>query len=423
MTAKITFFPVANGDMTLVRLADTEKTSILIDMNIRQAADNPDEETYDVATALRQRLQRDANGRPYVDVLLLSHPDKDHCTGLSKHFYLGDLDNYPDDKKADAEKRIVIREMWSSPIVFRRASKNHTLCDDAKAFNTEAKRRVKVNRNKHFHVSDGDRILLLGEDENGKTEDLRAILIRPGEKFSKIRGQYTHFLEALLIAPFPKTDDDTEEVLSKNHSSVILNLKIAASWYESDGCHFLTGGDAEVAIWERVWEEYRDSPEKLEYDLLQAPHHCSWHTLSYDSWSAKGEDAVVSTDARSALSQARENASIVSSSKPIRDDDSDPPCIRAKREYLDILKNKSGIFRCTGEYPKTNAVKPLEFEVNKNGGISIASSAASAPTIITSSPTPRAGSGTITKSTNKPKTSIILLTLLSISSILLMMRS
>lgn len=85
MAAKITFFQVGNGDMTLVRLADTSVTSILIDSNIRVAADDPDDETPDVASALRKRLLIDANLRPYVDVFLLSHPDQDHCRGLAKH--------------------------------------------------------------------------------------------------------------------------------------------------------------------------------------------------------------------------------------------------------------------------------------------------------------------------------------------------
>jgi hypothetical protein len=69
---------------------------------------------------------------------------------------------------------------------------------------------------------------------------------------------------------------------------------------------------------------------------LQTPHHCSWHSLSYDSWSELREDAEVSQDARSALSQIRDKGKIVASSAPIKDDDCDPPCWGAKREYEDI---------------------------------------------------------------------------------------
>jgi hypothetical protein len=388
--ALISYFPVGTGDMTLVRLADSDETSLLIDINIRDAADDPNDPTRDVAGDLRSRLKRDAKGRPYVDGFLLSHPDKDHCTGLRKHFYLGRPEDYPDDAKKDAEKKIFIRQLWSSPLAFRRASKRHTLCEDAKAFNTEAKRRVQVNRDKQFvGVGDGDRILILGEDENGKTSDLRRILVRAGESFQGVNGQALNFLETMLLAPRLQENAEEEELLSKNHSSVIANLKIAANSTQSDGCRFLTGGDAEVAIWERLWRRYRTNVDPLRYDLLLTPHHCSWHTLSYDSWSKLREQAQVTPDARSALSQTRHGAIVVASSQPIVDDDNDPPCIRAKREYTAIADAARGSFYCTGEYPKTSAPEPLEFEVTAYGPAKLLG--ASATSVIASSRPPRAG--------------------------------
>src|SRR5437867_2360896 len=146
----VSFFPVGNGDMTLIALADNAQTKILMDCNIREAGDDPDDETRDVATDLRDRLKRDSKGRPYVDVFASSHGDWDHCRGITKHFYLGPPDSYPDDEKDDSEKRILIREIWSSPLVFRRTGRLNKLCEEAVAFTVEAKRRVKVNRDKYF---------------------------------------------------------------------------------------------------------------------------------------------------------------------------------------------------------------------------------------------------------------------------------
>ena len=77
MSAKILFLPVGNGDMTLIRT----ESALRLDINIRTAADDPDDETSD-ARLLRDRLERDGEGRFYVDVFLVSHPHKDHCTGL-----------------------------------------------------------------------------------------------------------------------------------------------------------------------------------------------------------------------------------------------------------------------------------------------------------------------------------------------------
>lgn len=272
--------------MTLIKFGDLDATTLLIDVNIRQDADDPDGEARDVAKDLRERLKKDENGRPYVDAFLLSHPDQDHCRGLKRHFYLGPLDKYPDDKKDDKDKKIVIREMWSSPIVFRRASKTHTLSDDAKAFNTEARRRVQLNRDKNFAVGNGDRIQIMGEDIDGKTDDLTSIVRKVDTRFSTINGKSSAFFSAFLLAPLDAQDDEEEEeCLVKNQSSVILNITLAADAQTPDGAKFLTGGDAEVFIWNRQWQRHKAEADVLEYDIMQAPHHCSWHSLSYDSWS------------------------------------------------------------------------------------------------------------------------------------------
>ena len=174
MPTTITFFPVDNGDMTLIKFGDLDATTLLIDVNIRQDADDPEGEARDVAKDLRDRLKKDENGRPYVDAFLLSHPDDDHCRGLTRHFYLGELDKYPDDKKDDKDKKIVIREMWSSPIVFRRASKTLTLCDDAKAWATEARRRVQLNRDKNFTEPPRELRRLVGLSAQAGTVDCSA---------------------------------------------------------------------------------------------------------------------------------------------------------------------------------------------------------------------------------------------------------
>lgn len=359
MTAKINFFPVGNGDMTLIETESGRK--ILIDMNIRAAADDPDEDTPDVAMKLRERLKRDDQGRLYIDVLLLSHPDKDHCTGLCKHFHLGT----PAQWSSQSDK-IFIRELWSSPMVFRRASKNHILCDDAKAFNSEARRRVEKFRDSNGLITEGDRILILGKDENGKTDDLDAILVCVNETFTRINGEHDWSMSARLLGPQPKEKDDEEEVLSKNQSSTILQFSLSGGNL-SDKCRFLTGGDAGVAIWEKLWQKYCLQSNCLSYDILLTPHHCSWRSLSYDSWSEMGKGAKASEDARNALAQARDGATIVTSSKPIKDDDNDPPCIRAKREYVAIANEVKGTFQCVGEHPSEKSSDILEFEIDEHG--------------------------------------------------------
>lgn len=356
MAAKTTHFKVSNGDMTLIETGDGH--TIIVDINIRAAADDPSDDTPDVAKQLRERLSRDNEGRLYVNAFLLTHPDADHCRGLEKHFHLGPLSDW---KKAD--DKIVIREMWSSPIVFRRASRNDTLCSDAKAWAAEARRRVR-----HFRANgyayDGDRIKILGEDESGKTDDLTEILIVGGDVFQTICGVTDNTFSGHLLAPLLAEDEDEAEFLSKNNSSVIINISLGKSDLQNPS-YYLLGGDAEVGIWEKLWGKYGDDPSQFQYDILIAPHHCSWHSLSWDSWSDFGEDAEVSEGARSALGQPMSGATILASSKEIKDDDADPPCIRAKREYKSLLKPVKGTFTCLGEL---SGDAPLEFEITSSGG-------------------------------------------------------
>jgi hypothetical protein len=359
MTATITFFPVSNGDMTLVRFDNGQ--TLLIDVNIRGAADDEDDDTPDVAGELKDRLKRDDEGRYYVDGFLSSHPHSDHITGLRNHFHLGP----PRDWK-EKDDKILIREMWSSPVVFRRADAEQPLCDDAKAWQKEARRRVQLFREKGSAVAEGDRILIMGEDIDDKTDDIMNIVVKLNETVSACNRVADGGFEARLLAPLPPENDEDEETLRHNQSSVILRFSLSGGGI-SDRCRYLTGGDAEVEIWKRLWK----SPgcanfDWLSYDILLPPHHCSWRSLSSDRWSELGEKVKVDSDARNALSQTRKGAVIVASCKPIKADDDNPPHERAKREYVDILDDYAGRFFCTDEYWNEKKIV-LEFEVKSSG--------------------------------------------------------
>lgn len=356
MATQTTHFKVDNGDMSLVETGDGH--FVIADINIRAAASDLQDDTPDIATQLRDRLLRDDKGRLYVDAFLLTHPDADHCRGLSKHFHLGPLDEWK-----EADDKIVIREMWSSPIIFRRASRRHALCEDAKAWAAEARRRVRSYRTNGY-ADRGDMIKILGEDADGKTDDLTAILVVGGDIFQTICGVTDNTFKAHLLAPILADDEEEAEFLSKNNSSVVIRFGLGKRDLTAP-TYYLFGGDAEVGIWEKLWQRYGNDPSVFAYDILIAPHHCSWHSLSWDSWSDLREDAKVSQDARSALGQPLSGATVIASSKPIKDDDSDPPCIRAKREFQDILKPVNGTFTCLGEL---DGDAPLEFEISAWGG-------------------------------------------------------
>lgn len=126
-------------------------------------------------------------------------------------------------------------------------------------------------------------------------------------------------------------DEDLIDLLEKNNSSVIIRFSIAGDGY-LDKCRFLTGGDAGVAIWERLWDQLEEyDRDWLSYDIMETPHHCSWRTLSHDRWSKLGEKVKVSERARKARYR-RFLAEQVGMEAPTRETEAEDPA-KARQFY------------------------------------------------------------------------------------------
>lgn len=374
MTAHIDFFPVGSGDMTLITLASGK--TILIDTNIRQDADREDKEDCpDVALMLRNKLGRDDRDRPYVDVFVLTHPDQDHCSGLRRHFHLGAPSRWKEPEEGES-KAIIIREMWSSPLTFRRVQEiEGKLCNDAKAWRDEAKRRVRLHKDKANSAhDDGNLIRIIGQDrKESKTKGVEHLVVKVGDSLSKIGKKTDRTFSARLLSPKLVTGEEAEELSGKNNSSIVMKFSLSAnddpakSVVDHPDGKFLTGGDAEVHIWRRIWDRNKDNKSVLGYNILQTPHHCSLGALSEDSYSgrdgkeAKGEDCKIDDEAYSALSQAQNGAFIVASTdEPEKKTGKD----LAKRHYQDIAKGVEGSILITSvDSPQ----KTLRITISENG--------------------------------------------------------
>lgn len=332
----IEFFPVGNGDMILITTKNNKK--ILIDCYRRSGANY----NY-VEERLRRRLDTDEDGRLFVDVFVLTHPDADHISGFDTMFHTGDPDSWN-----DKSNKIIIHEIWSSPRVFRRATSknangNNKLCDDAVKFNTEAKRRVNLYREEGKVGEKGNRILILSSDEDGKTDDIKKIVADIYTSFHDKSGIDDDSIGTFLLGPADKQEvAEAEEELTKNKSSAIIRFDLGNTIYDKEYTHsFLVGGDAEVKCWEVLHDKLKDNDclDELNYDVLLAPHHCSWRSLSNDSES-ECEDPKLNKSAHAALSRAKENAVILSSSQEFGKDTKTPPSKLARQEYEKILKDK-----------------------------------------------------------------------------------
>jgi hypothetical protein len=138
---RVTFFPVGNGDTTLIEANDK---AILVDVNYRcerhtdrfrssidvngqmgNAATLGHEEAsqpfqwiyYDFALDLQYACYQSSyrSNREYrLSLLVLTHPDKNNITGFDKLFYCGDPAEFEDRPRED-DKIILVEEIWMHP--------------------------------------------------------------------------------------------------------------------------------------------------------------------------------------------------------------------------------------------------------------------------------------------------------------------
>jgi hypothetical protein len=350
MDAIVTYFPVGNGDTSLIRL--TDKTSILIDCNIRESSrDEDDDSQYDVHAHLLTEVERDESDRPFVDALILSHPDQDHCRGFRSTFHLGDPSNYK--KKKGEPEKIIIAELWFSQRIF--SNYEESLSEDAEAFRKEALRRIKLYREKDSRCNEpGNRIRIIGYGESEETKELDGITTAPGNAINLINDSIKSDFSFFVHAPF-KRDVDGED---RNNTSIVLQACFTVDRKERAALAMF-GGDACWDIWARVLELSED--ETLEWDIFLAPHHCSWSFFNAVPYEENKKPQQASLDL---LSKHRAGAVVVASSKPIEDDDDNPPHYPAKMEYVKVIGSN---FYCCGDNPSVEKTEPIVFRMTKNG--------------------------------------------------------
>lgn len=349
----ITYFPVGNGDTSLIRLSD--KTSIIIDCNITEDSQNDaDKILYDVRDHLLKVLQKDQQKIPHVDAFILTHPDQDHCRGFEETFYVGDPTKFSDlDKR---EGLILIDELWFTPIIF--SSNEDDLSDPAKAFLKEAERRMNLYKDeKDERNNPGNRLRIIGYSDNEELEGLEDIVTAPGHSINCINGSEKNDFSFFVHAPFRKDIDSEED--ERNPTSVVLQARFDVGGEEHAGLAFF-GGDAGCAIWEDILE--RSEIEDLQLDLFLAPHHCSWTFFSEEPYK---DNKIPSEISLELLDKKRAGAIVVASCKPIKDDDDNPPHYAAAQLYKGKVGERK--FYVTMEYPNQKQPLPLEFDITKNG--------------------------------------------------------
>lgn len=352
----ITFFPVGNGDTTLIKLSDG--STLIIDCNIRCDANNEDvDECYDVHSHLLGEVQRDDKKRPFTDVFMLGHADQDHCRGFETSFHTGAPGSYQ--KEEDKPEKIIIAEIWFSRRLF--SNYEEPLCDEAKAFKKEVERRIELYKKKDAKRDlPGNRLRVTGYGESEEMEGLEEITTLPGNSINLINGAVKDDFSLLVHAPFKRTEGD-EDVEKRNNTSMVFQASFNVDGVER-ACLVLLGGDATWDVWRAILRKAAESG--LQWDILLAPHHCSW---SFFNNTPHADNKEPTASSLKVLAHHREGAVVVASSKPIKDDDFNPPHYAAKQEYVKVVGEQK--FYCVGEIPSEEKPEPLLFTMSSAGPV------------------------------------------------------
>lgn len=185
-------------------------------------------------------------------------------------------------------------------------------------------------------------------------------LAYPGDAISTLDGvDCTGRFEAFLHAPFK---DDC--AAPRNETSVAMQVTLT----EETGVtgQFLLFGDLAHDTIMKIFDhsEAKERPERLAWNVLLAPHHCSKKVMyvTGDDGTEQLKDDVLDAFERHAL----EGAIVVSSSCPVPASNKagdNPPHAKAKARYEELVDE----FICTMERPNVEHPSSVVFELDAGG--------------------------------------------------------
>lgn len=338
---KVMFWSVGTGDSTTIVVS--ENVVLQVDIRCQDADGEQDEERAALVDILEENLP-EVEGRPYLAVFVLTHPDKDHVEGFS-----------------DLLSRVDIGEIWFTPRVF--VENDADLCDDAVAFKDEAERRVKETIKSRGNASSGDRVRLIGYDQLLEEETYKGFpderLTIPGNSITEVDGEdYTGEFNAFIHAPFA-------EEIEGDRNNTSLCMQVTFGEDPAIGGVLLFGDIAYPRIRE-IFDTTKnaDNEDYLAWKVFLAPHHCSKSAM----YQKDDDREVLKQDMLDDLASYQVAGGVIVASSveiPARNQSGDnPPHAKAKQRYEEVA---DGGFLCTQEYSED--CEPIVFLIEDDGSL------------------------------------------------------
>lgn len=342
----LVFWPVGTGDSTTIVVKKDEIT-FQLDLRHMEKAEDGDEPAYPIIDELVQLLPK-KNGRPYLSVFALTHPDQDHILGFKELL-----------------SKVTIGEIWHTPRIFRDFKENEALCEDAITFYKEVHRRREAILKNPWSVKAGDRVRIIGHDDILKEEKYRNFpserVSAPGTTITILDdSDVSDSFEAFVHAPFK-----VDAAGTRNNTSLSLQINLKGGNFSGKVLFF---GDREYPTIKQVFEVTiaHAREQFLTWDILLSPHHCSKKTMYW-----KDEDEKEETFRQDIMNyfETYQNSYgyvIASANSEFTDGKGDnPPHQKARKQYEKIVN--SGNFLCTHEFPNKTSPEPIVFQLSQNG--------------------------------------------------------
>lgn len=380
---KIIAYPVGNGDTCQIILENGRR--ILLDYRHQQCGETDDNPHLDLKKHLQDELN--AAKRDYFDVVAFTHADDDHICGSTDFFHL------EFSKKYQGSGRIKIETLWVPAAMVVETARNDQQSDEFVVLRDEAR----------YRLLKGEGIRVFSKPLS-LTEWLEPALERMGLP----KNARDHlFVDAGTLAPGFSLSDDQVEFFThspfiehcgpgcdvvRNDASLIFNIRFEA---EGRQYNYMAIGDSTWDILEQIVDitKYHGRDDRLDWDLFNIPHHCSYLALSDE----KGEkETEPKAGVEKFLLHGQPGANMICSSKPIVDirssyEQTQPPHIQAHKAYVNFLNKVSGRkVLVTMETPNATRPEPLVFHVT-SGGITYQRSDRLGAAAIVSAAAPRVG--------------------------------
>ena len=354
MPATVTFHPLGNADCAVFRLAD-DRLAVFDFADMRNSDDGSDKRC-DLDAELRSALRR--AGQTDVAVLCVTHLDDDHCRGVGETFRLEHRNHYPGDK------HIGIVELWVPAAAILETG----LKGDAALVQREALDRLRKGRGvRIFSRPDPLRAHLLGRGIN--VDGKRHLFVDAGTCVPGFTLEGPEACEFFVHSPFASKQADGS-FIDRNANSIVLQAVFREGtrntrvWLASDVTHEALGDIVRIS-------EANENADRLEWDLLKLPHHCSYLSIGPERGAGDAATAPTPETKRMFEDYRANSAVVVSTSWPIpragtkEDRDVQPPHRQAANYHRGL--GRGSAFRVTMEEPIESRPKPFAYKFTAAG--------------------------------------------------------